>query len=42
MNLPMCALLLADKHGHDVKQIVEDKMKLNNEKYPLEKANLIK
>lgn len=34
----MYALLLADKHGLDVKQIVEDKMKLNNEKYPVEKA----
>jgi len=34
----MYALLLADKHGLDVKEIVEDKMKLNNEKYPVEKA----
>ncbi|GEM_PF-2515607 len=28
----------ADKHGIDVKQIIEDKIKLNNEKYPVEKA----
>ncbi len=34
----MYALLLADKHGLDVKEIVEEKMKLNNEKYPVEKA----
>lgn len=34
----MYALLLVDKHGLDVKEIVEDKMKLNNEKYPVEKA----
>lgn len=34
----MYALLLADKHGLDIKQIVEDKMKLNHEKYLVEKA----
>jgi len=34
----MYALLLADKHGLDIIQIVEDKMKLNYEKYPVEKA----
>lgn len=34
----MYALLLADKHGLDIKEIVEEKMKLNNEKYPVEKA----
>lgn len=34
----MYALLLADKQGLDVRQIVEDKMKRNNEKYPVDKA----
>lgn len=34
----MYALLLADKHGLDVKQIIEDKIKRNNEKYPVDKA----
>lgn len=34
----MYALLLADKNGFDVKQIIEDKIKRNNEKYPVEKA----
>jgi NTP pyrophosphatase (non-canonical NTP hydrolase) len=32
------ALLLADKYGLDVKQIILDKIKLNGEKYPVEKA----
>ncbi|MEO6305604.1 MAG: nucleotide pyrophosphohydrolase [Bacteroidia bacterium] len=32
------SLLLADKHGFDVKQIVLDKIKRNGEKYPVEKA----
>jgi NTP pyrophosphatase (non-canonical NTP hydrolase) len=32
------ALLLAGKHGFDVKEIVLDKIKKNNEKYPVEKA----
>lgn len=34
----MYALLLADKHGFDVKQIIEDKIKINNQKYPVDKA----
>ncbi|UAY56065.1 nucleotide pyrophosphohydrolase [Arachidicoccus terrestris] len=34
----MYALLLADKQGLDITQIVEDKLRLNNEKYPVEKA----
>lgn len=34
----MYALLLADKHGLDVKQIIEDKIALNNQKYPVDKA----
>jgi NTP pyrophosphatase (non-canonical NTP hydrolase) len=32
------ALLLAGKHGLDVKEIVLEKIKKNNEKYPVEKA----
>ena len=32
------AFLLADKYGLDVKQIVLDKVKVNNEKYPVAKA----
>ncbi len=32
------ALLLADKYGLDVKQIILDKLKLNGEKYPVDKA----
>lgn len=32
------ALLLADKYGLDVKQIVLDKIKQNGEKYPIDKA----
>jgi len=32
------AFLLAKKHNLDVKQIVLDKIKLNGEKYPVEKA----
>jgi NTP pyrophosphatase (non-canonical NTP hydrolase) len=32
------AFLLADKYGLDVKQIVLDKIKLNGEKYPVDKA----
>ncbi|WP_270090792.1 nucleotide pyrophosphohydrolase [Sphingobacterium sp. SYP-B4668] len=34
----MYAILLADKHGLDIKQIIEDKIKRNNEKYPVDKA----
>lgn len=32
------ALLLAEKHDFDVKQIVLDKIKKNAEKYPIDKA----
>lgn len=32
------ALLLADKHSFDVKQIILDKIKLNGEKYPVNKS----
>lgn len=32
------SFLLAEKYGFDVKQIVFDKMKKNDEKYPVEKA----
>jgi len=32
------ALLLAGKHGFDVKEIVLEKIKKNGEKYPVEKA----
>lgn len=32
------AFLLADKYGLDVKKIVLDKIKVNNEKYPIAKA----
>ena len=32
------AFLLADKYAFDVKQIVLEKMKLNAEKYPVDKA----
>ena len=32
------ASLIAEKHGFDVKKIVLDKIKLNKEKYPIEKA----
>jgi|ERR1044071_2421918 NTP pyrophosphatase (non-canonical NTP hydrolase) len=32
------ALLLADKYGFDVKQIVMDKIEENGKKYPIEKA----
>jgi NTP pyrophosphatase (non-canonical NTP hydrolase) len=32
------ALLLAEKHGFDVKDIVLEKIKRNNEKYPVEKS----
>lgn len=32
------SLLLANKHGFDVKQIVLDKIKKNGEKYPVDKA----
>ena len=32
------AFLLADKYGLDVKQIVLDKLKVNSDKYPVNKA----
>ncbi len=32
------ALLLANKHGFDVKEIILDKIRKNGEKYPVEKA----
>lgn len=32
------SFLLADKYGFDVKQIVLDKIRLNDEKYPVNKA----
>ncbi len=32
------AFLLANKYGFDVKQIILDKIKLNGEKYPVDKA----
>jgi len=32
------AFLLADKYGFDVKQIILDKIKVNSEKYPINKS----
>ncbi len=32
------SLLLASKHGLDIKEIVLDKIKKNNEKYPIDKS----
>ncbi len=32
------AFLLADKYGFDIKKILLDKIKLNGEKYPVDKA----
>lgn len=32
------ALLLANKHGFDIKEIILDKIRKNGEKYPVEKA----
>lgn len=32
------AFLLADKYGFDVKQIILEKIKINSEKYPVNKA----
>jgi len=34
----MYSFLLADKLGLDITQIIEEKLLLNNEKYPVEKA----
>ena len=35
------ALLLANKHGFDIREIVLDKIKKNGEKYPVEKSKNI-
>jgi NTP pyrophosphatase (non-canonical NTP hydrolase) len=32
------AFLLADKYGFDVKEIIHEKIKINSEKYPINKA----
>ena len=32
------SLMLADKYGFDIKQIILDKIKKNGEKYPVDKA----
>jgi NTP pyrophosphatase (non-canonical NTP hydrolase) len=37
-DILMYALLLVDKHGLDIFEIIESKIKKNNEKYPVEKA----
>jgi len=37
-DILMYAFLLADKHQMDIKQIIQDKIRRNNEKYPVEKA----
>lgn len=37
-DVMMYALLLAHKHNLDIPQIIENKIKQNNEKYPVEKA----
>lgn len=37
-DILMYAFLLADKHQLDIKQIIQDKIRRNNEKYPVEKA----
>lgn len=37
-DIMMYALLLVDKHGLDLFEIIESKIKKNNEKYPVEKA----
>jgi NTP pyrophosphatase (non-canonical NTP hydrolase) len=34
----MFGFLLADKQGLDIKEIIEKKLKKNNEKYPVEKS----
>lgn len=34
----MYALLLAEKHNLDVAEIIENKLELNKQKYPVEKA----
>lgn len=37
-DILMFVLLLADKHQLDIKTIIENKLKKNNEKYPVEKS----
>lgn len=37
-DILMYAFLLADKHQLEIKEIVEEKIRRNNEKYPVEKA----
>lgn len=37
-DVMMYAVLLAEKHQLDIDTIIQDKLKLNNEKYPIEKA----
>ncbi len=37
-DILMYAFLLADKHQLDIKQIIQEKIRRNNEKYPIEKA----
>ena len=32
------AFLIAEKYGFDINQIIRDKIKLNSEKYPVDKA----
>lgn len=34
----MYALLLAEKHNLNIVEIIEEKIKINNQKYPIEKA----
>ncbi|HLT42127.1 MAG TPA: nucleotide pyrophosphohydrolase [Sphingobacteriaceae bacterium] len=37
-DILMYAFLLVDKHDLDIKDIIEDKIRRNNEKYPVEKS----
>jgi NTP pyrophosphatase (non-canonical NTP hydrolase) len=37
-DILMYALLLADKHNLDISEIIKEKIKKNNEKYPVEKS----
>lgn len=37
-DILMYALLLADHEGLDITEIIEEKIRQNNEKYPVEKA----
>lgn len=34
----MYALLIAEKHNLNIVEIIEEKIKINNQKYPIEKA----